>query len=102
MVPAGRVSSNIMMLFSPVSRPRSFNAKERPGVGEVEMLSAARGYDKAFVAFMLLSLPAAVEVKRRQLDPPARGRSVISLTSSSDSEPRSSIRDPGPVGILDI
>jgi hypothetical protein len=32
LVPAGRVSSNIMML-SPVWRPRSVNAREWPGVG---------------------------------------------------------------------
>jgi hypothetical protein len=32
-LPAGKVSSNIMML-SLVSRPSSFTAKERPGVGD--------------------------------------------------------------------
>ena len=46
-VPAGKVSSNIMIL-SPVSLPSSFSAKERPGVGEVICFPPPAGYDEAF------------------------------------------------------
>ena len=52
-VPAGRVSSNIMML-SPVSRPRSFNAKERPGVGELKCFPPPAGTTKPFAGVMSL------------------------------------------------
>src|SRR5438034_9908494 len=52
--PPGRVSSNIMMLSS-VSRPRSFNAKERSGVGESKCFPPPAGTTKPFVAVMLLS-----------------------------------------------
>ena len=45
-MPGGRVSSNIMML-SPVSCPRSFKAKERPGVGSLDACRRRR-YDQAF------------------------------------------------------
>jgi hypothetical protein len=50
-VPAGRVSSNIMML-SLVSRPRSFKAKERPGVGESKCFPPPAGTTKPFGAVM--------------------------------------------------
>src|SRR5438094_1500205 len=53
-VPAGKVSSNIMML-SLVSRPRSFKAKERAGVGESKCFPPPAGTTKPFVAVMLLS-----------------------------------------------
>ena len=55
-MPAGRVSSNIMML-SPVSRPSSFIAKERPGVGELKCFPPPAGTTKPFAAVMSVSSP---------------------------------------------
>jgi len=56
-VPAGRVSSNSMML-SLVSTAEELQGKRTAGRRRVEMLPAARGYDKPFVAVMLVSFPA--------------------------------------------
>jgi hypothetical protein len=58
-VPTGRVSCNIMML-SPVSRPRSFNAKDRPGVVNRNAATAG-GYTKPFATVMSVS-SAAVSI----------------------------------------
>jgi hypothetical protein len=57
-VPAGRVSSNSMML-SLVSPPRSFMANERPGVGEAKCFPPPAGTTKPFAAVMLASFPVA-------------------------------------------
>jgi hypothetical protein len=54
----GQVSSNIMMLSS-VSRPRSFNAKGRPGVGGSKCVPPPAGRTKPFAALILVSSLAA-------------------------------------------
>src|SRR3989441_3031976 len=58
LVPAGKVSSNIMML-SLVSWPRSFNAAKRPGAPMSRCAPPPAGTTKPFVAFMLVSFPVA-------------------------------------------
>jgi hypothetical protein len=71
-VPAGRVSSNIMIL-PPVSRPSSFSAKERPGVGEPKHFAPPAGTTKPVVALMLGSSAAGRnEGKARFLPSQAR------------------------------
>src|SRR3984957_17409909 len=76
-VPAGNVSSNIMML-SFVSRPSSFKVKERPGDGESKCLPPPAGKTKPSV--VLNSVPPCGGTKNKpgRLDPPGLDLGVTS------------------------
>ena len=71
-MPGGRVSSNRMIL-SPVSRPKSFKSKKRPGVGEAWCLPPPAGTTKPLAAVMSVSFAVGCAHGSRLLQREAEG-----------------------------